>query len=372
MKTNKQIDNSEVRAEQVANSQSVQPEAIYLGLDLHKQSISITRIIDHSTPQPAQRFTWDQAWRFIQKQLSLAKKVYAVYEAGCFGFWAYRDLKAKGIECFVVHPEKLDPQHKRVQTDKLDSRNLADKLQRYVLGNKRAMVPVYVPTQVEEQQRITARHRCRLQKQLHSLQVRGQGWLLSQGIFKTKGWWAESVWEELQPKLCAELAAALEDDRALITELQKRLKAVEKTLEDSAPKELPKGLGRLSFVLLTRELCNYERFHNRREIGSFTGLCGAVSSSGGYHVDLSINKAGGWYLRTLLVELAWRIVYWQRDYRGLQRWKQVLQADSTASKRSRKIAIVALARQLAVDIWRWQTGKLTAQQLGWKMSTYKF
>jgi len=37
-------------------------------------------------------------------------------------------------------------------------------------------------------------------------------------------------------------------------------------------------------------------------------------------------------------------------------------------KRRRKIAIVALARQLAVDLWRWQTGTATVQELGWEMT----
>jgi hypothetical protein len=62
-----QIDYSEVRAEQVPKA-----EAIYLGVDPHKAAISITWIMDHSTPQPARRFNWEQFWRFVQKQLSLA------------------------------------------------------------------------------------------------------------------------------------------------------------------------------------------------------------------------------------------------------------------------------------------------------------
>ena len=267
-------------------------EAIYLGVDLHKQSISVTRIIDHATPQPAQRFGWGTFWRFVRKQLPMAKKVYVVYEAGAFGFWPCRKLKAMGVECFVVHPQKLDPQNKRVQTDKRDCGHLADKLQRYVLGNKKAMVAVYVPTEREEAQRIEARHRRSLSKQIQSLRARGRGLLLSQGIFQTQSWWKEARWEQLKGQLGAELATALEDDRALLSEMEKRLKVVEKKLESWAPEQLPKGFGRLNFALLTRELCNYQRFKNRRNVGGFTGLCGGVSSSGPYHLDLSINKAG--------------------------------------------------------------------------------
>jgi len=370
MKTNKLIDNSEVRSEQVTNTTTtVLPEAIYLGLDLHKATIMITRIIDHATPQPAQQFTWDKFWTFAQKQIALAKNVYAVYEAGAFGFWAARKLKEDmGIECFVVHPEKLDPQHKRVQTDKLDSRHLADKLQRYVLGNNKAMVPVFIPTQAQEEQRLESRHRRSLQKQLLRLQRRGASLLLSQGIFQTHNWWTQEGWDKLpQDRICPQLKAALEDDRALMEQLRERLKSVEKKLKESAPKELPKGLGRLSFVLLLREICSYQRFKSRRNVGGFTGLCGAVSSSGPYHVDLSINKAGSGYVRAQLVELAWRMIYWQPNYTGLKVWKQLRASGALTNSRRRKMAVVAVARQLAVDLWKWQTGKVTPQQLGWEM-----
>lgn len=366
MKTNKQVNTSEVRAEQAT---SAQYEAIYLGVDLHKVSISVTRIIDRATPQPAQRFSWAGFWRFVQKQLELAKKVHVVYEAGAFGFWVCRKLQAMGAEAFVVHPEKLDPQNKRVQTDKLDSRHLADKLARYVMGNQKAMIPVYVPSPSEEQQRLEARHRRSLSKLLQSLKARGRGLLLSQGIFETQSWWRPARWERLKGQLSAQLSAALQDDQELIAEVQKRLGVVENKLEGSAPQLLPKGFGRLSFVLLLRELCNYQRFKNRRNVGGFTGLCGAVSSSGAYHLELGINKAGSSYLRTLLIETAWRMVYWQADYTGLKAWNVLRQSGRLANRRLRKIALVAVARQLGVDLWRWQTGQVTAEQLKWKMSS---
>lgn len=364
MKTQRSLSTSEVRAEQATNTL---PEAIYLGADLHKKSITVTRIIDHATAQPAQKLSWDQFWAFAQKQTTLAKKVYVNYEAGAFGFWVARKLKSMGIECYVVHPEKLDPQHKRVQTDKLDSGHLADKLQRYVLGNKKAMVPVYIPSQAEEQQRLESRHRRSLHKQLRSLQRRGASLLLSQGIFETEGWWIETVWQKIQSQVCPQLREALEDDRALMADLDQRRKAVEKKLKASAPKELPKGFGRLSFVLLLREICNYQRFKSRRNVGGFTGLCGGVSSSADYHLDLSINKAGSGFVRMQLVELAWRMTYWQPNYTGLKVWNQMRASGGTFNSRRRKRAIVAVARQLAVDIWKWQTGQVTPQQLGWQM-----
>jgi len=31
----------------------------------------------------------------------------------------------------------------------------------------------------------------------------------------------------------------------------------------------------------------------------------------------------------------------------------------------RKKTVIALARQLAVDLWRWRTGRNTMEELGW-------
>jgi transposase len=363
MNTNNTTHTSEVRAEQVTNQL---PEAIYLGVDLHKATISLTRIVDHGTPQPAQKFNWSEFWKFAEKQRALAKKIYAVYEAGAFGFWPARRLQQMGLIVYVVHPEKLDPRHKKVQTDRLDSRHLADKLQRHVLGNRKAMVTVSIPTEAQERARLEARHRQALAKERQRLIARGQGLLLSQGIFTTKGWWRPEPWQELQPQLCAELARALNDDRDLVIELNQRLRQTNQALVQTAPVQLPVGFGKLTWVLLLRELCTYQRFGHRRGIGGFTGQCGGVSASGGYHADLSINKAGSPYLRTLLIELAWRVVYWQPDYQPLQRWKQVFGPEGKA--RQRKSAIVALAHQLMVDLWRWQTGRTTPQALGLKLA----
>ena len=83
-------------------------------------------------------------------------------------------------------------------------------------------------------------------------------------------------------------------------------------------------------------------------------------------MDLSINKAGSPRLRTLLIELAWRMIYYQPNYKGLRVWQRA--GGAKASKRRRKMALVATARQLVVDIWRWQTGRVTPEQLGLEMT----
>ena len=51
----------------------------------------------------------------------------------------------------------------------------------------------------------------------------------------------------------------------------------------------------------------------------------------------------------------------------LKKWKSVL-LNPKAHARARKRAIIAFARQLLIDLWRWQTGRRTPEQLGWVMT----
>ena len=107
-----------------------------------------------------------------------------------------------------------------------------------------------------------------------------------------------------------------------------------------------------------------------KQPGSFAGLCGGVSASGNQHADLPITKHGNPRLRAILIEWAWRMVLFQPQARAVQRWKLVL-LDGRVHARRRKQAIVALARQLFVDLWRWRTGGWSALPSArwWKSSS---
>src|SRR3989441_7866636 len=73
------LNNSEVRAEQAASNQ---PQTLKLGLDIHAESIVVVRILDHSAPQPAQKFSPARFRAWIKTQLALAQAVHSCYEAG--------------------------------------------------------------------------------------------------------------------------------------------------------------------------------------------------------------------------------------------------------------------------------------------------
>ena len=190
--------------------------------------------------------------------------------------------------------------------------------------------------------------------------VRSKSLCLTQGIRLRGEWWKAPL--TLPDWLESRLAVW----RQLIAAVETLLEALTEQVEALAPKERPKGLGPLTLGLLIAELCDWARFKNRKQIGSYTGLCGGVSSSGQSHCDLSITKAGNARVRWALIELAWRMVLYQPQSKAVQRWGHLL-LNPRAATRQKKRALVALARQLAVDIWRWQTGRVTPEQLGWVM-----
>ena len=77
----------------------------------------------------------------------------------------------------------------------------------------------------------------------------------------------------------------------------------------------------------------------------------------------AITKHGNPRLRRLMVELAWRVSRFQPRYRGVRQWGPLLE-NRKASAAARKKALVALARRLAVDLWRIATGRARAEELG--------
>ena len=78
----------------------------------------------------------------------------------------------------------------------------------------------------------------------------------------------------------------------------------------------------------------------------------------------AVTKHGNPRLRAALVELAWRLVRFQPGYPPVKKRLGILAKGVQATGGARKQAIVAVARQLAVDLWRWQTGQCRAEALG--------
>jgi transposase len=98
----------------------------------------------------------------------------------------------------------------------------------------------------------------------------------------------------------------------------------------------------------------YRTFRNRRGLGQYLGLAPSPFQSGAKARDQGIAKAGDKRARQAMIELAW---LWRRHQpdSALSRWFHERVGDQKG--RVRRIAIVAMARKLAVALWRYlETG----------------
>jgi transposase len=350
----------------VATESTVKAKTIKLGLDVHLDRYVVVRIIDGGTPQPPQRFRPAEFLLWVAKQLTLAEQVFTCYEAGPFGYSLHRQLEKLGVTNYVVRPRDWDEYGQKVKTDQRDAQQLALHLDRYVEGNHKAFCVVRVPSPEQEQARSLSRQRESFQREKQRLAAQGRSHALYYGEQIQGEWWHEKVWKTTAAQLPAIVVNLLEPLRRLIAVLEVELQSRTQEVEAAAPALLPVGLGKLTSQILEREVADWHRFQNRRQIGSYTGLCPSEDTSSQRRFQGAINKHGNRRLRPVLIECAWRLSVFQPEYRLVKKWRPELLNPKTSRPRRKKI-IVALARAFAVDWWRVCTGRCQAQDLGLRL-----
>ena len=335
---------------------------IKLGIDVHQDFYVVVKQEGGTNPKPAQRFQKEAFLHWVAKLTKEGAEMHAVYEACGFGFGLQRQLTALGIHCYVVCPQKLDERNKRVKTDGLDAKALCLKLDRFVQGNREALALIRVPSEQEEQKRAIHRKREQLVKARKVLEAQGRSLMVNHGSEPVQQWWKPRAFAQLSvPEWMKEL---LSQSQPILLLLEEKIHALTLQLQAVADPKQPRGFGALTSVVIDREVGNWHRFSNRRCVGSYTGLCPGEYSSGDTRLQSCVTKHGNPRLRAALVEAAWRLVRFQPDYRAVKKWRHLLAKGALATGAARKKAIVAVARQLAVDLWRIRTGRVSAAQLG--------
>ena len=337
-------------------------EVVKLGVDVHARDVVVSVQLDGALPQRAQRMIAAQLVVLVQGLVAAGRTVYVCQETGPCGYGLHRQLVAVGATSYVVVGQRLGDGRQQ-KTDRLDAAVLTDRLDRYVRGNCKAFSVVQVPTPAREQDRARARLREQLKHSRHQWEARGRSLLLAQGHHVRGRWWADARWRALQPQLPAWLTTELAIMRTVLGTLDAQERARRAELEAAAPPNLPKAIGALTWVLLLREVGDWNRFRNRRQVASYTGLCPGVQQSGLHRRDGSINRHGNPRIRAWLIELVWRLARWQPDYPPVRR----LVAGLARGAARRKLAVAA-ARRLAVDLWRLATRQTTPERLHLSMA----
>jgi transposase len=331
-----------------------------LGLDVHLEFIVAVVQRGHLSPHAPRKFTRPELLEQVKHWSGEGLQVFAVQESCGFGFVLHRQLVEAGAQSFLITPVVLNGKRK---TDKLDARALCLRLSRWLEGNREELAPIRIASEAEQRRRETTRRRQFLKRQMRALANRGHGQVAEYCHQKLPPhWWGPRHWKKLSSTLDGWLLAVLEKLRELILAMEAQVRALEaQMLAKVQELKGPKGLGELSLGILEAEVCDWKRFSNRKQVGSYTGCCPGEHSSGGKRRLGSIDRMGNARVRSILVETVWRLLRWQPFWKSARKMKFKL-LDGPAM---RKKAVVALARQLAIDLWRWRTGRATLGDLGW-------
>jgi transposase len=362
---------NEIVSSSVQNQASVRGQeskgVLKLGLDVHYRQVTVAMQEDGGRIKAVGKMGHEAFGNWIAKKLAEAWQIYSCYEAGASGYWLHRELERVGVKNLVVVPKAMGQGGKRQKTDRRDSAELADSLDCYLRGKDKALSVVAVPSLEQEQKRGLIRYHRQIMADRSRYEARGKGLLCAQGIEVRGKWWQAKGWKELQGEARFKewMKQQLEGWREKVLSAEEQQKGLRRRIEALAPVLLPKGVGAYSAAVLEYEMKGWERFNNRRQVGSYTGLCPGIHQSDGRGKEGSINRCGSPVVRWTLVEMVWRLIIWQPHYEPVRQ----LRAGLTRSKRAKKRLVVKAARRLAIDLWRLRTGQSTPEKLGLVMQS---
>jgi len=342
---------------------------IMVGCDLHDRSMLLRFCADQGEPQQAS-FSNDREGRarmiarlqqFAQRQQ--ARRIVFVYEASGQGYGLCDLLYDHGIECHVLSPTDLPKtsKGKKQKTDVKDAQMLLEQVRGYVLAGNELPV-VWTPPQRLRDDRELVRARIDAADETTRVKLQILSMLKRRGIAKPAG--SGSSWSKRFVVWLRQVAASL--DAAVTPVLESliaryELQVAERARLDHAIAKLSQteryraacrelrrlpGVGLLSAMTFLTEMGDLHRFHNRREVTAYLGLCPASDESGETKDRKGrITRQGPARLRKVLCQAAWISLRYCPE-------SAAAYARIRGGKRNRaKKALVALMRRLAIRMW---------------------
>jgi transposase len=259
-------------------------------------------------------------------------RICVAYEAGRDGFWSARWLRARGIECHVIHPTSIpvSREHRRAKSDRLDLGLLQRSFLGWLRGEKKHCSMVPIPSLSDEDARRCNRERQTLTGEATRLVNRLKGCLARLGLrnVNVKARDAAARLDAvrtgegapLPPLTPAELGRAL----VRLAVVRAQLKAVDKARRKQlrhAPAAYQRQVGALRRVYglgaPTADLLSTEMFvrpvRDHRAVARSAGLTGAPDESGQRRREKGLARAGNARVRHGMIQFAWRFIHYQPD-----------------------------------------------------------
>ena len=290
------------------------------------------------------------------------------FEAGRDGVWLHRLLTAQGVAAYVLEPTSIlvNRRSRRAKTDRLDAEGMVRVLASWLSGDRQICSMVRVPTPEQEDAKRRHREREHLVQDRVRIENRIEALLFTQGIRKRPSLrsWSRDLdalrtgdGRALPPLLRAELdrlRRRLELVLELIRELEAEREATLSATADRSSQQIAalqqiRGIGANFAAVLVHEVF-YRGFENRRQLASYVGIAPTPHKSGTMDRDRGISRAGNPRARTTLIQLAW---LWLRYQPGSELAIWFRARVGALQGRTRRIAIVAIARKLLIALWRY-------------------
>ncbi len=316
----------------------------YIGIDLHKQSISICVVDQSRKVLGRKRFLCKNVGE-IEAFFREARPFHAVVEATASYEWLFQRLEPLSDRMVLAHPGKLRVIAESTRkSDKLDAQVLAEFL-------AMDMIPLaHRPTPRQREHRRLVRRRNQIKQQVTRVRTRIRFLLADynadrKDLFTKVGLVYLRKVSVSPADRCVldQLIAEWEFHHGQLIDMEKTLlefaqsagaeEAEARVLLDSIP-----YVGPVTVDVVCSELGDVGRFPSQKRVVSYAGLAPGYRESSGKRKDLGITKKGSGLLRWALIESAWRLVF------RTARWRAVFEA--LAKRCGKKRAITAVARRL--------------------------
>jgi len=292
---------------------------LFIGLDVHKKSWSVTVIVDgieHRTftqpPDPG-------ALNNYLHRMFPGGSYNSAYEAGFCGYGIHRELKSLGINNIVINAadtptSQKDKMHKR---DPTDSRKIARELEK---GSLRG---INVFDREPEELRGLNRTRFYLMRDLRRSKNRIKSFLMYYGVpipseFDNNQWtlkfisWLKQVRMKTPGGQDAffHLITSYEHHRQQLLILSRivRLRISQYDKELYTLLKTISGIGPLTASALITEIGDINRFSHINLLASYVGLIPRIKESGETTRTGGITYRSNNFLRVLLVEASWQAI----------------------------------------------------------------
>jgi transposase len=357
-------------------------EIIYLGCDVHKDSITIA-VLPEAAPAPTrvERLPNDLArLRRFCERLAAQGELRACYEASGAGYVIHRAMRDWGYHCDVIAPSLIPtkPGHQR-KHDKYDAAQLA---RLYRAGE---LTTIRIPSEAEERVRDLVRCRETLQREVLASRHYILKFLARRGFVYREGTnWSTAHYRWLRrlaaagsplvaedQEVYAEYVALLEYKLSRREELDRRIGqlALTPALAPAVNRlQCFRGVQQHTAMVLATEIADWRRFESPRQLMAYLGLVPKERSSGDRERRGSLTKAGNSHCRHVLVQAAWAYRFlptvglalkarqcgqsavviahaWKAQHRLHTLYRRL------AFRTRPQIAVVAVARELVGFLW---------------------